>query len=57
MTWLYIHRSGQSIPCKVTGIEKFRKISAKAQAGENVGLLLSGIDRNMVTRGDIISKT
>jgi elongation factor Tu len=40
----------------VTGVEMFRKILDFAQAGDNVGLLLRGISRDQVERGQVISK-
>ena len=38
----------------VTGIEMFRKLLDEGQAGENVGLLLRGIKREDVERGQVI---
>jgi elongation factor Tu len=40
----------------VTGIEMFRKLLDTAEAGENVGLLLRGIKREDVERGQVICK-
>lgn len=40
----------------VTGIEMFRKLLDEGQAGENVGLLLRGIKREDVERGQVIIK-
>ncbi|MFA6691066.1 MAG: elongation factor Tu [Saccharofermentanales bacterium] len=40
----------------VTGIEMFRKYMDSAVAGDNVGLLLRGIERDDVQRGQVISK-
>ncbi|MDD3130125.1 MAG: elongation factor Tu, partial [Candidatus Izemoplasmatales bacterium] len=40
----------------VTGVEMFRKLLDYAQAGDNVGLLLRGISRDMVQRGQVIAK-
>jgi elongation factor Tu len=39
----------------VTGVEMFRKILDDGQAGDNVGLLLRGIDKNEIKRGMVIS--
>ncbi|MFH1678645.1 MAG: elongation factor Tu, partial [Candidatus Omnitrophota bacterium] len=39
----------------ITGIEMFRKILDEAQAGDNVGLLLRGIDKNDLERGMVIA--
>ncbi len=41
----------------VTGVEMFRKILDDGQAGDNVGLLLRGIDKDEIKRGMIIAKT
>jgi len=38
-----------------TGIEMFRKMMDECQAGDNVGLLLRGIDRKEVERGQVIA--
>jgi elongation factor Tu len=40
----------------VTGVEMFRKILDEARAGENVGLLLRGIKREDVERGQVVVK-
>jgi len=40
----------------VTGVEMFRKIMDEGQAGDNVGLLLRGVDREEVERGMVIAK-
>ncbi len=39
----------------VTGVEMFRKILDEGQAGDNVGLLLRGIDKEAIKRGMVIS--
>ena len=39
-----------------TGIEMFRKMMDECQAGDNVGLLLRGIDRKDVERGQVIAQ-
>ena len=39
-----------------TGIEMFRKILDYAEAGDNIGCLLRGIQRNEVERGQVLSK-
>ncbi len=39
----------------VTGVEMFRKILDEAQAGDNVGLLLRGIGKEEVERGEVIA--
>jgi len=40
----------------VTGVEMFRKLLDQGQAGDNVGLLLRGIDKEAVERGMVICK-
>ncbi len=40
----------------VTGVEMFRKSLDEAQAGDNVGLLLRGIEKSDVERGQVIAK-
>jgi elongation factor Tu len=40
----------------VTGVEMFRKLMDEGQAGDNVGLLLRGIEREQVQRGMVIAK-
>ena len=40
----------------VTGIEMFRKLLDQGEAGDNVGVLLRGIDRSEVERGQVLAK-
>ena len=40
----------------VTGVEMFRKLLDQGEAGDNVGLLLRGIDKKEVKRGEVIAK-
>ncbi|NLF56521.1 MAG: elongation factor Tu, partial [Candidatus Hydrogenedens sp.] len=40
----------------VTGVEMFRKMMDEGQAGDNVGLLLRGVDREEVERGMVVAK-
>jgi elongation factor Tu len=40
----------------ITGVEMFRKILDRGEAGDNVGLLLRGIDKEMIKRGMVIIK-
>ena len=40
----------------VTGIEMFRKILDYAEAGDNIGALLRGVQRNEIERGQVLSK-
>ncbi|MCL2780422.1 MAG: elongation factor Tu [Actinomycetia bacterium] len=46
----------QKITTTVTGVEMFRKLLDEARAGENVGLLLRGIKREEVERGQVVIK-
>ncbi len=40
----------------VTGVEMFRKVLTEGQAGDNVGCLLRGVDRDEVERGQVLAK-
>ena len=40
----------------VTGVEMFRKLLDRGEAGDNAGLLLRGIDKEMIKRGMVICK-
>jgi elongation factor Tu len=40
-----------------TGVEMFRKILDDGQAGDNVGLLLRGVDKKEIKRGQILAKS
>ena len=40
----------------ITGVEMFRKILERGEAGDNAGLLLRGIDKNDIKRGMVIVK-
>ena len=42
--------------CVVTGVEMFRKLLDQAEAGDNVGLLLRGLNRTDVVRGQVLCK-
>ncbi len=43
-------------PTVVTGVEMFRKQLDEGQAGDNVGLLIRGVEKNQVERGQVIAK-
>ncbi len=45
-----------TIKSVVTGIEMFRKLLDSAMAGDNAGILLRGIDRDSIQRGQVIAK-
>src|SRR5574344_486339 len=51
-----IGRGAEGRKSVVTGVEMFRKILDKGEAGDNVGLLLRGIDKNDIRRGMVIAK-
>jgi len=40
----------------VTGVEMFRKLLDKAEAGDNIGTLLRGVDKNDIERGMVLAK-
>ena len=40
----------------ITGLEMFRKLLDEAMAGDNVGALLRGVDRNAIERGQVLAK-
>jgi elongation factor Tu len=39
-----------------TGVEMFRKLLDQAQAGDNIGVLLRGVDRDEIERGQVLAK-
>ena len=41
----------------ITGIEMFKKTLDEAQSGDNAGLLLRGVQRNEIERGQVLAKT
>jgi len=40
----------------VTGVEMFRKLLDQAEAGDNIGVLLRGVDRKDIERGQVLAK-
>ena len=46
----------EKIKSTITGVEMFRKILDRGEAGDNVGLLLRGIDKKDIRRGMVIAK-
>jgi len=46
----------EAISTTVTGVEMFRKQLDEGLAGDNLGLLLRGIDRNGIERGQVVAK-
>ncbi|SNS37741.1 elongation factor Tu [Belliella buryatensis] len=51
-----IGMGAQGLKSTVTGVEMFRKILDRGEAGDNVGLLLRGIEKSQIKRGMIICK-
>ena len=49
--------SEESRKVVVTGIEMFRKLLDEAQAGDNIGALLRGVQRTDIERGQVLAKT
>ena len=47
---------GETSKTTVTGVEMFRKQLEEGMAGDNVGLLLRGVDKDAIERGHVISK-
>jgi elongation factor Tu len=45
-----------TVKTTVTGVEMFRKLLDQGQAGDNVGCLLRGIEREGVERGQVLAK-
>ena len=48
--------SEESRKTVATGVEMFRKLLDQAEAGDNVGILLRGIDRESIERGQVLAK-
>lgn len=46
----------KSLKSTCTGVEMFRKILDRGEAGDNVGLLLRGIEKNDIRRGMVVAK-
>jgi elongation factor Tu len=46
----------EKLTSTVTGVEMFRKILDRGEAGDNVGLLLRGIEKTQIRRGMVIAK-
>lgn len=47
---------GQKLSSTCTGVEMFRKLLDEGEAGDNVGLLMRGIDKKEVKRGMVVAK-
>ena len=48
--------NAEGMKSTITGVEMFRKILDRGEAGDNVGLLLRGIDKKDIKRGMVIAK-
>jgi elongation factor Tu len=46
----------ENLKSTITGVEMFRKILDRGEAGDNVGLLLRGIEKDQIKRGMVICK-
>ena len=51
-----LFRSEEPRKTVVTGIEMFRKLLDEAQAGDNIGALLRGVQKNEIERGQVLCK-
>ena len=51
-----IGMGAEKLSSTITGVEMFRKILDRGEAGDNVGLLLRGIDKHQVKRGMVLCK-
>jgi elongation factor Tu len=51
-----LQTDGDKMTSTVTGVEMFRKILSTGEAGDNVGLLLRGIEKEKIKRGMVIIK-
>jgi elongation factor Tu len=51
-----IGMGAEKLKSVVTGVEMFRKILDTGEAGDNVGLLLRGVDKDEICRGMVIAK-
>ncbi len=49
-----VRDGGVAFTTKVTGVEKFRHVLDSATTGENVGLLLEGMEKEQLRQGDLI---
>lgn len=51
-----IGMGAEKLKSTITGVEMFRKILDRGEAGDNVGILLRGIEKSQITRGMVITK-
>ncbi|MDR0595103.1 MAG: elongation factor Tu [Puniceicoccales bacterium] len=47
---------GETRKTTCTGVEMFRKLLERGQAGDNVGILLRGIEKDQIERGNVLAK-
>ena len=52
-----IGMGAEKLVSTITGVEMFRKILDRGEAGDNVGLLLRGVEKSQITRGMVIAKS
>ena len=53
---LGMQKEGEMLKSTVTGVEMFRKLLDRGEAGDNAGILLRGIDKEQIKRGMVICK-
>lgn len=53
---VYITVQFTNMWCPVSGVEMFRETLEKAEAGDNCGVLIKGVKRNEIRRGQILCK-
>jgi len=53
---LGMQAEGEMLKSTITGVEMFRKLLDRGEAGDNAGLLLRGIDKDSIRRGMVICK-
>jgi elongation factor Tu len=51
-----IGMGAEKLTSVITGVEMFRKILDRGEAGDNVGLLLRGVDKSSISRGMVLCK-
>jgi elongation factor Tu len=51
-----IGMGAEKLTSTITGIEMFRQILDRGEAGDNAGILLRGIEKTMISRGMVITK-
>ena len=51
-----IGMGAKKLKSTITGVEMFRKILDRGEAGDNVGILLRGIEKDQISRGMVITK-